>query len=137
MNFQEQQAIEILKSLAEISISGFRTLALLNGGGSVALVTYLAHADPARLLPPIYIVITLVGYVLGLVFCGLAYFTSHGTQLALYNETIQRLNNSAEVPLQRHRGWLAFARIFCILSLLAFLVGSSAAVIGFVGGIHR
>ena len=46
MNFQEQRALEILKSLVEISVSGFKTLALLNGGGAIALLTYLGREKP-------------------------------------------------------------------------------------------
>ena len=134
MTFHEQRAIEILKSLVEISISGFRTLALLNGGGAIALVSYLGHANPIRPLPPRYVIFALGGYVFGLFLCGCAYITSHGTQLHLYNETVQYLNNVQNI-VERHRAWLLWARLFVGLSLIAFFIGSGAAVFGFVGGI--
>ena len=51
LTFQEQRALEILKSLTEISVSGFRTLALLNGGGALAIVTYLGHANVPNKYP--------------------------------------------------------------------------------------
>ena len=133
LTFHEQRAIEILKSLVEISVSGFRTLALLNGGGAIALVSYLGHANPIRPLPPSYIIFALGGYIFGLLFCGCAYFTSHATQLHYYNETIQAMINP-QILITRHRAWLWWARAFVVLSLIAFFVGSAAAVLGFVGG---
>ena len=131
MTFREQRAIEILKSLVEISVSGFRTLALLNGGGCIALVTYLSRDNPVLELTAVHAARSLVAYVLGLVFCMCAYFTSHGTQLALYDEAIHNLNDPARPVTESHRTWLTVARVLVILSTLAFLIGSGIAVYGF------
>jgi hypothetical protein len=80
--------------------------------------------------------ISISAFIFGLVFCVLAYFTSHGTQLALYNEAILNINNPVESFIEKHRTWLAWARTFCILSVAAFLVGALVGVLGLVGGIH-
>ena len=136
MTFQEQRAVEIIKSLVEISNSGIKTLALLNGGGVIAVLTYLGRSNAPRELATLYVVLSISAFVLGLVFCAFAYFTSHGTQLALYNEAIQNLINPVHNLIEHHRTWLVWARLLCVLSILMFLVGSAAAVVGLVGGVN-
>ena len=136
MTFQEQRAIEILKSLVEISNSGFKTLALLNGGGVIAVLTHLGRSNPPREIATVYVVLSIGAFVFGLVFCAFAYFTSHGTQLALYNEAIQNLINPVQNLIEHHRTWLVWARALCILSILMFLAGSAVAVLGLIGGVY-
>ena len=133
LTFYEQRALEILKSLTEISISGFRTLALLNGGGAIAIITYLGHANVPKQLPGLYIMIAMGCYVFGLFCCGVAYFTAHGTNLALFNEAIRALEQPGVPFPQPHIKWLIVARTAVILCLVLFLVGSLTAVAGLLG----
>lgn len=130
LTFQEQRALEIFKSLTEISVSGFRTLALLNGGGVLAIVTYLGHANLPKQLPSLCVVGAMICYVLGLVCCGVAYFTAHGTNLSLFNEAILALRQPGQPFPQPHRKWLRFARVAVALSIGLFLAGSLTAVAG-------
>ena len=73
---------------------------------------------------------------MGLVFCGVAYFTAHGTQLALFNQAIQQLNNPQQPFPEAHRRWLTLARWSCLLSLAFFVGGSVFAVFGLIG-VHK
>ncbi len=61
---------------------------------------------------------------------------AHGTQLALFNEAVDYMNNPRQPSSQTHHKWLNVARGSCILSLAFFLVGSCVAVVGFLGGLH-
>jgi len=43
MTFDEERALKIFDSMIQISVSGFKLLALLNGGAAVALLAYLGN----------------------------------------------------------------------------------------------
>jgi hypothetical protein len=123
-DIQKEHAIETYKSLIKISIEGIKFIALINGGAAVALLAYLGNVTGKNL--PIPDMSWPIGFfLLGLVFCGLAFVASYITQLILFNES---MNRPVIFP---HTFWLYPAIFVAILSILAFALGSYLAIIRF------
>jgi hypothetical protein len=119
-NIEKERAIEAFRSLIQISVEGFKLLALLNGGAAVALLAYLGSIagkttqSPDMRLP-------MICYLSGLVFCVLAVAASYLTQFWLYNESQGREGEG------RHMRWLWVCVIVALLSLASFTIGSYVA----------
>jgi len=120
-------ALETFKSLIQIALRGLGLLALLNGGAAVALLSYLGNiAGKGSSVPDMRL--PMGAYLSGLVLCGLAFVFGYLTQLFLYNES----TGQAKRAVHRYLLWLSIA--FAFLSLAAFAIGSSVAVVRFPGG---
>jgi hypothetical protein len=98
-------------------------VALLNGGAAVALLAYLGNLAAKGNEPRPNVRGPLACYLAGLVLCALCFFTSYGTQFALYNEPAGRVRGGT------HR-WLVLATVvLAIASVGAFTAGSWWAVV--------
>jgi hypothetical protein len=129
LTFDEERALKIFESMIQVSLSGFKLLALLNGGAAVALLAYLGHIAgsstvAAAVVPP-DLRVPMGFYIGGLVCCGVATALSYRTQFILWNEALDRTH------VGMHRSCLVGAAIMCGLSLLAFAVGSFLAAASF------
>jgi len=126
-DFNQERLTETYKSLINLSIEGFRYLALINGGAVVALLTYLGNVTknggniPDVSCPMLF-------FLLGLLSCGFAMFFAYFTQLRLLNELLQ-LGQLAV----RHVFTLWAAMASFVLSLCFFGVGAWLAVEVFGG----
>ncbi len=119
-----EHRIETYKSLIQISVEGFRLLALLNGGAAVALLAYLGNIA-AKGMPGPDVRWPLACFLLGLVLCGLSFFGSYYTQLKLFNEAMGRTVGGQHVP------WLWGTGVIALASLASFAAGSWVAVSAF------
>src|ERR1051325_4568668 len=123
-DFQELKALETFKSLVQISLTGLRSVILLNGGGAVALLTYFGNLKEK---PPWLIGIAIGGYALGLIFSGLALLLSYRTQLILFQEQTQGRPQGSHIP------WLGRNARCALASLWSFTIGSASAGLGLFG----
>jgi hypothetical protein len=86
-DIQKEYKIETFKSLTLISLEGLKLIALINGGAAVALLAYLGNvAETNTTRPDLFL--PMLGYAVGLFFCGLAFTSSYLTQLRLYQESM-------------------------------------------------
>jgi hypothetical protein len=124
-DINQQRWLETYKSLINISIEGFKFLALANGGAAVALLAYLGNRSP-----PGGMVCPIVAFALGVAACGVSMLCAYLTQLTLFNELSAGRTGR---PL-RHQWllWLAIALV--ALSLAAFVAGSILAAERFASG---
>lgn len=124
MSFQDEHKIETYKSLISISTEGFKALQYLNGGASVAVLTYLgslkAHSPEALW----HAECPLMFFIFGLICATGVYFTSYATQFALHNEN----GNKSFYTGAKHQTWLGISIILCSLSLLLFSFGAIFAL---------
>jgi hypothetical protein len=84
--------METYKALITISVEALKTLALVNGGAAVAILTYLGNLvvhTPAGTSAP-NMAPALLWYCGGLIAITTAFVIAYVTQLALYNEEIRR-----------------------------------------------
>lgn len=121
----------------EFSLAGFRTLILLNGGAIISLLTYIGHnsRDLAGQFSKAFI-----WYVVGLVAVVLSYLAAYYSQGAFLNaaasEAFSRAglkaqgNKTPEQHILIGRRAIAVAVGLCVLSLVAFTVGSWCAMRG-------
>lgn len=114
--------IETYKSMISISTEGFKYLAVLNGGAAAGM---LATIDKLRTaIEHLALQKALLFFVAGLVLNGFGIATSYLTQMAVYNESISLLKHG------RHRWLLNIAVFLYVLSLTAFCVGATTAMLG-------
>jgi hypothetical protein len=114
---------ETYRSLIQISVEGFRFLALLNGGAAVALVAYLGNLAAKGAAPGPDVRWPLGAYLVGLVLCAFCFLTSYRTQFAVYNELQGRIRP------RMHMWWVRATVGLALGSLVAFSVGSWWAVV--------
>ncbi|MCA8243058.1 MULTISPECIES: hypothetical protein [Burkholderia] len=119
--FNEDHQIETYKSMVTISIEVFKYLALLNGGAAAGMLAIFDRLS--KVIPLCALKVSLVCFVVGLLFTGIAVFCSYWTQNTLFNEGFQRL------PKGKHVRFLRIATATCVLSLLAFCIGASIGVL--------
>lgn len=73
---------ETYKSLIYLSAEGYRALLLLNGGGALAVLTFIgAHIGQINRC----VIFPMVFFLLGLVSIAVTYFLSYKVQLGIYN----------------------------------------------------
>jgi len=124
MNFEDEKKLETFRSLIQISVSGLRLLAILNGGAAVALLAYLGNvAGKTAAVPDMRLSIGC--YLFGLVLTGFAFVFSYLTQSRLFNELMGRAEHGF------HERWQIAAFVLVVLGLVAFTVGSISAVKSF------
>lgn len=118
MTAEQEHFLETYRSLITVSLEGFRYLALVNGGAVVAVIAYLGGADkPAPDLKG-----AMLGFIVGLVSCGLALLFAYLTQLRLLNEI------GREKVATMHTVPLNLAIVLYAVSLAAFSFGAWSAV---------
>lgn len=113
---------ETYKSLIQISLEGFRYLALLNGA---TWLSVLAFADKAGVgsYKAAFIKISVLLFILSLVLTGFCYLGSWLTQLSLHNENI------GTYPAGRHR-WPMWGTVFVFVWAIAlYFVAAALALI--------
>jgi len=119
-NSEQGHSIETYKSLIQLSIEGLKILLILNGGAAVALLAYLGNiAGKVELLPDMRL--PMMGFIVGLVSCALAFLTTYLTQLSLFNEPT---GTDAIRFFSRHQVWLWISIALALISISAFAIGS-------------
>ncbi|WAS56246.1 hypothetical protein MK974_24410 [Burkholderia ambifaria] len=119
--FNEDHQIETYKSMVTISIEVFKYLVLLNGGAAAGMLAIFDRLS--KVIPLCALKVSLMCFVVGLLFTGIAVFCSYWTQNTLFNEGFHR------VPKGRHVRFVKIATGTCVLSLLAFCIGASVGVL--------
>ena len=123
MTFDEEHKIETFKSLITIAVEGLKTLLLVNGGAVVALLAFLGQSPLGTNLAP-HFRLPILGFVLGLLFCVVAFVGVYFTQFALFNESFRR--PSASVP--NHMICLKVTILCVLLSVACFALGACASI---------
>jgi hypothetical protein len=123
MEFRKEHAIETYRSLISITLTGLKTLMLINGGAVVALLAYLGQSPQGPALAP-RVLWSLGSFVAGVVFCVCAFFGSYQTQFKLYNESVLPTTKGG-FP---HMKWQRITIAFVALSCVAFAVGAFSSV---------
>jgi hypothetical protein len=121
-DIDKEHTIETYKSMIQISLEGFRLLAILNGGAAVALLSYLGSTAARGTSPSPDLRGPMGCYLLGLLLCGVTMFFSYRTQFILHNENMGIVKRGQHMVPQRVAVWLAVA------SLAMFGLGSWAAL---------
>ena len=122
----QERVTETYKSLIALAVEGFRYLALINGGAIVALLTYLGSIEKSCDSAP-NLQIALLGFILGIVACGLAMLSAYVTQLRLFEALV--LHGKF---LNTHKCAMGLGLFFYILSLFGFIFGAYSAVSAFL-----
>lgn len=123
MSFLEEHAAETYRSMISVSVEGFKTLLLINGGAVVAMLAYLGQSThgpelAARAAWP------LGAFIVGLGCAAVAFVGSYATQFALYNETVSP--SSYKGP--RHMVFVWATLFVVVLSFSAFACGAVSSV---------
>lgn len=113
--------VETYKSLIAISVEGFKSLILVNGGAIIAALTYLGQSKNDK-LPVGEMTFPLGCFVVGIGFAVFALIFSYVTQFVLYNEV------SLEKSGRRHMIFVWISSATVCLSLVAFAVGSFSSL---------
>lgn len=87
MSFLEEHAAETYRSLISVSVEGFKTLLLINGGAIVTMLAYFGQAARGAELAACA-AWPLGAFIVGLGCAVVAFGGSYATQFALYNETV-------------------------------------------------
>ena len=126
----DSKATEIFKSMVSLSTEGLKALLLVNGGAIVALLTFIgnskAFAPSAQ-----FFILPVAAFLLGLVFCVVAFCSAYATQFTLYNE---QFSDRGFAP-RSHMKYFRWTKGLVALSLLSFSIGavSSLCALGNVG----
>lgn len=123
MIFSEEHAAETYRSLITVSVEGFKTLLLINGGAVVAILAYLGQSAHGSALAA-HVAWPLGAFVMGVGFAALAFVGSYATQFALYNETVPHFNYKG--PKHMVFVWATF--VLVVLSFAAFACGAVSSV---------
>lgn len=126
---------ETYKGMIAISIEVAKMLALLNGGASLAVLTYVgSFVSRGQVVPNASeIKSALCYYIFGLMLIGAATILGYVTQFLLYNETIpqSKVNSATQSKENSQPQWHRlplWSAIFCAtLALVAFGLGSYTA----------
>ena len=117
---EHQHFMETYRSLITIALASLKYLSLINGGAAVALLAYLGNVA-SRTGPAPSVTGSMVAFVTGLVFCGIAFLAAYFTQFVLLNESASR-------PLKVNHGVLLWVGIgSAMLSLASFAYGAITA----------
>ena len=116
-----QKHVETYKSLISISVELYKALLLLNGGGIIALLTYIGSNHSARtmgaaLSSSIYI------FICGITLVPISFALSYGVQLGIYNRFLNPHDNGRRdrrIDIQYFG-----AIILTFLSIACFVAGS-------------
>ena len=119
----KEHSSETYKSMISISVEALKSLLLINGGATVAMLSFLgASSRGATLVSHAYL--PLSSFTSGIVFSVLAFACSYATQYALFNETLRP--NVYKGP--RHMTFVGWGLLFVFLGLVAFAVGCISSI---------
>lgn len=118
MAFPEDHKLETYKSMISISVEGFKTLLLINGGAVVALLAYLGQSKGGADVAP-HVMWPLFFFVLGIFTATFSFFCSYITQFRLYNESPH--GAAGEPP---HMHFVKITAAVALLSVIFFVVGA-------------
>jgi hypothetical protein len=117
----QARLIETYKSLISISTEGFKYLALINGGGLVALLSFAGSMASRGYVLPVCATFTAAGFLIaGLVVCGVTLMLSYKTQLRLWQEGM----NNVPAGGWYHAVFLNLAFISTAMSIGLFALGA-------------
>lgn len=117
-----EHAAKTYESMLTVSVEGFKTLLLINGGGVVALLTYLGQVESAGLAHNAGWAVG--GFVVGVLLSVLAFAGAYATQYALFNESMGR----ADEMWWRHQSAMLLTAATALLGVVAFAVGACASI---------
>lgn len=104
---------ETFKGLCTLATEALKFLALINGGGAIAVVAYgLGH------VPMTALKFVMAGFLIGIVFTAIAYVLAYLTQLKLFNESSDRKSWGPQ-----HERILGATVISGVVALCAFTYG--------------
>jgi hypothetical protein len=136
IRFFQEDATDRLRFQQEFSISGFKTLILVNGGAVIGLLTYLGNLHDERTAAGLRL--AFAGYVVGLACAVLAYLPAYYGQGQVMLHSASEVfvamgieEENAETQRKRVRQsnfWIGAAVVLSLLSLLGFVGGSIAAM---------
>jgi hypothetical protein len=122
----------------EFSLAGFKTLVLINGGAIIALLTYIGNHASGHTATAFSC--AFASYAAGLVLAMIAYLAAYFSQGSFLNVTGQRAwtllgmesadKTTPETYAARGNLWIGAGVILCVLSLVAFVLGSWSAMNG-------
>lgn len=122
MTFQDDHKLETYKSMISISVEGFKTLLLINGGAVVAMLAYLGQSARGSEVAP-HVRCPLTFFVLGIFAATLSFFGSYITQFQLYNECL-----TGAAGKVRHM-WVVYpTAAVALLSAIFFIIGAFSSV---------
>lgn len=138
IEFYLEDATDRLRFQQEFSIQGFKTLILINGGAVIALLTYAGNSK-GSLSAPIF-QWAFAGYIGGLTSAVLAYLTAylgqayimrHSAAAALAEMEALELDPAMQTRREaRANLFIGLGVGLCMLSLIGFIGGSVAAMLG-------
>ena len=115
---------ETYKSLIQIGVSALKFVLLANGGAAVAILAFIGKVYlPGTPIPNV--APSLVLFLLGIVFGGLAHVTGYATQFTLYNEEDKK---KQRVSGRRHQIWLRASVALVVAAIICFAAGSLCGV---------
>lgn len=136
--------VDVVKKYDTVVTSGqaaLRALMTLNGGATIALLTFIGHLAETKLKPESTAAFggALSSFVYATFFAVLGYGTIFLTNTVSLELTRRRIKAGKPEPIGEREpsDWLFLATVGCgLISLILFVVGSNAAVRGFtlVGG---
>lgn len=112
----------VFEGLVPLSQGAMRLAVLVNGGGAVALLAFMGQIYPAALVAGLVPAMKL--FIGGIVAGGLAHVFAYLTQLALFNEEVERAQ-----PVG-HQVWLNLALTAVLVSIVFFCWGALHAAEG-------
>jgi hypothetical protein len=118
---EAQKHVETYKSLISISVELYKTLLLLNGGGIIALLTYIGSRNKDYIASP-HISCSIYIFISGVAVVPIAFALSYGIQFAIYKQYLQNLQN--QPPRDKSVDWqFSIARCLVIISIICFISG--------------
>jgi len=120
----KEHSSETNKSMISISVEALKALLLINGGATIAMLSFLgASSRGATLVAHAWL--PLSSFTLGIVFSVCAFVFSYATQFALFNETLR----SSDYKGPRHMTFVVWGLAFVVLGLVAFVVGCASSIL--------
>ncbi len=119
-----QKHIETYKSLISISVELYKALLLLNGGGLIALLTYIGSSHSARTMGAAFSS-SIYLFICGIALVPISFTLSYGVQLGIYKRFLNPQHNGTR---DRRIDTQYFgAIILTVLSIACFVAGSMIA----------
>lgn len=116
---------ETYRSMIEFGRGMLRFLLIVNGGGILAILTFVGNLYTKAQCESVPNMVTpVVLFIIGIIFAGLATVTTYLVQFTLFNENMGR----TESTWFNHVGWLKITLALITASILVFSIGAFVAV---------
>ncbi|MEZ5553815.1 MAG: hypothetical protein R3E82_23265 [Pseudomonadales bacterium] len=116
----EWHSEETYKGLIQLSQTGLKFGALVNGGASIALLALIGDVVGRGVSVP-SLKVPMVLFIVGIALSGFAHVTAYVTQLRLYNESAL---GAKESGLGHHVIWLWISLFLVVCSIVLFMIGA-------------